>query len=114
MKAAGKHFCGSSQYQPTLRRRGRSESSMDEMPEPPSEAQGADERLISEQKRSWLLRAIRELPVLDRQILALHLEDLSHSEIHDVTGLSEGALATRISRMRDRLTLALQQEVKQT
>jgi len=69
--------------------------------------------LIREQKRRWLLRAIHELPVLDRQILSLHLEDLSHGEIGEVTGLSLGAIATRLSRIRDRLTQEAQElEVK--
>lgn len=97
-----------------LRRRGRSESSMDEMPEPPSCAAHEDQRLIQEQKRCWLLQAVRELSVLDRQILTLHLEELSYSEIHEVTGMSEGAIATRLSRIRERLTREAQQlEVNQ-
>ena len=96
-----------------LRRKARSESSLEEEFEPPSGTEPEDQRLIREEKRRWLLRAIRELPLLDRQILALHLEDLSHKEIADVTGMSEGATATRLSRIRTRLASeARQLEVK--
>lgn len=88
-----------------LRRRGRTESAIDEVADPPAaKAPSADQQLIQQQRRELMLRAVRELPALDRQILALHLEDLSHREIQDVTGLSEGAIATRLSRMRERLT----------
>ena len=92
-----------------LRRKAHSESSMDEGFEHPSDAEHEDERLIREQKRRWLFHAIRDLPVLDRQILSLYLEDLSHGEIGEVTGMSPGAIATRLSRIRDRLTQGARQ-----
>jgi RNA polymerase sigma factor (sigma-70 family) len=87
-----------------LRRRGRSESSLDDLPDPPAEksAQG-DDQLIRSQKREWLMLAIRELAAADRQIVTLHLEELSYREIQEITGMSEGAIATRLSRIRDRL-----------
>jgi DNA-directed RNA polymerase specialized sigma24 family protein len=34
----------------------------------------------------------------------LHLEGLSYQEIEEVSGLSESAIASRLSRIRDRLT----------
>jgi RNA polymerase sigma factor (sigma-70 family) len=62
-----------------------------------------DERLIEAQRREWLMRAIRELAAVDRQIVTLHLEELSYREIQEITGMTEGAIATRLSRIRERL-----------
>jgi RNA polymerase sigma-70 factor (ECF subfamily) len=90
-------------------RTGRTESTLDDLPDLPASSPSADHQLIHEQKRETMLRAIRELPATDRQILTLHLEDLSHREIQEVTGLSEGAIATRLSRTRDRLARDIQE-----
>jgi len=46
---------------------------------------------------------IRTLPLLDAQVILLWLEGHSGAEIADVTGLSSGAAATRLLRLRDRL-----------
>jgi RNA polymerase sigma factor (sigma-70 family) len=62
-----------------------------------------DERLIESQKREWLMRAIRELGAVDRQIVTLHLEELSYHEIQEITGMTEGAIATRLTRIREKL-----------
>jgi RNA polymerase sigma-70 factor (ECF subfamily) len=89
-----------------LRRRGRTESAVDELPEvedPAAESSHGDEQLIESQKRAWLTRAIRELGAVDRQIVTLHLEELSYREIQEITGMSEGAIATRLTRIRERL-----------
>lgn len=86
-----------------LRRRGRTESAVDELPEPAAESSHGDEQLIESQKRAWLMRAIRDLGAVDRQIVTLHLEELSYREIQEITGMSEGAIATRLSRIRERL-----------
>ena len=56
-----------------------------------------------------LLAAIHGLPDLDRQVIALHLEGLSLAEMEDVTGMTAGALATRLSRIRARLTDAVRE-----
>lgn len=79
------------------------ESALDAVPDPAILA-ALDEDLIRAQKRDLMIAAIRELPVADRQIVLLHLEGLSHAEIQDISGLSEGAIATRLSRIRDRLS----------
>ena len=54
-----------------------------------------------------MLAAIRDLPAIDRQIVILHLEGLSHEEIEQVSGLSQNAIATRLSRIRARLSDAV-------
>jgi RNA polymerase sigma-70 factor (ECF subfamily) len=69
---------------------------------------GVDERLVEEQHRKLLLARIRALPEADRQVTVLHLEGLSHGEIGEVTGATPGAIATRLSRIRERLIHELQ------
>ena len=46
---------------------------------------------------------IRTLPLFDAQVILLWLEGHSGSEIAEVTGLSSGAVATRLSRLREKL-----------
>jgi RNA polymerase sigma-70 factor (ECF subfamily) len=59
------------------------------------------------QQRERLAAAIRTLPIVHRQMLMLALEDLSHAEIAGVLGISENAVAVRLTRarraLRDRL-----------
>jgi RNA polymerase sigma factor (sigma-70 family) len=69
---------------------------------------GVDERLVQEQQRALLLARIRALPEADREVIVMHLEGLSHGEIGEVTGATVGAIATRLSRIRERLTHELQ------
>jgi RNA polymerase sigma-70 factor (ECF subfamily) len=93
-----------------LRRRGKTESALDDAPENAvAMADHSDERLIEQQKHELLMNATRELSASDRQVMALHLEDLSYREIQEITGMSEGAIATRLSRIRDRLTRKIQE-----
>lgn len=47
-----------------------------------------------------LLATIHRLTPADRQVMLLYLEDLSANEIGDVTGLSAGAVAVRIHRIK--------------
>lgn len=47
---------------------------------------------------------IRTLGPPDRQIITLYLEGLDAAAIADVTGLSAGAIATRVSRLKTQLT----------
>ncbi len=47
-----------------------------------------------------LLATIHRLRPADRQVMLLYLEDLSAAEIADVTGLSPGAIAVRIHRIK--------------
>ncbi len=46
---------------------------------------------------------IRKLPAADRQVLTLYLEDLDAASIAEITGLTPGAVATRISRLKAQL-----------
>jgi len=52
---------------------------------------------------------IRKLAVTDRQVLTLYLEDLDAASIAEITGLTPGAVATRISRLKTQLAKAIQE-----
>ncbi len=59
------------------------------------------------QRRLALAAAIRRLPLGLRQVILLVLEGLSHKEIGDVLGLSNGNVAVRATRARRALADAL-------
>ena len=84
-------------------RRGTRETSLPEELEHPSPAADAEEEMLREEKRRALVDAIRGLAPTDRQIILLHFEGLSYAEIEEVSGLSETAIATRLSRIRAKL-----------
>jgi RNA polymerase sigma factor (sigma-70 family) len=67
-----------------------------------------DSILVIEEQRQAMLAAIQELAPVDKQLILLHLEGLSYQEIEEVAGLSESAIASRLSRIRDRLTALIQ------
>jgi RNA polymerase sigma factor (sigma-70 family) len=80
-------------------------------PEPPldlpSAGASAEQDLLVEEKRRMLFAAIRGLAAVDRQVTVLHLEGLSGAEIEAVTGIAEGAVATRLTRIREKLRQAI-------
>lgn len=84
-------------------RRARREEFLSEEFEHPSAAAGAEEGLLLGEKRRALVDSIRRLAAADRQVILLHLEGLSYTEIEEVSGLSETAIATRLSRIRAKL-----------
>lgn len=47
---------------------------------------------------------ISRLSPLDKAIMTMHLDDRSNAEIAEVTGLTKGNVATRLSRIRSRLS----------
>lgn len=58
---------------------------------------------IENERRRLLVEAVRSTHGLDKQIMVLYLEGLSNGELAEVVGLSEGAIATRLSRVRVQL-----------
>ena len=58
---------------------------------------------IDKQRRALLWTEVQDLPIQDRQVIVLHLEGLSAAEIEAVTGLTAGAIATRLTRIRQKL-----------
>jgi len=79
----------------------------------PAPDASAEEALLLDEKRRALVEAIRELPLAERQIVTLHLEGLSAAEIEEVTGVSAGAVATRLTRIRQKLTERLHGDHRQ-
>lgn len=86
------------------RRRERRESPMEESAGNPNASDHPDRALVMEEKRQAMLAAMRELPAIDKQLIVLHLEGLSYEEIEEIAGLSQSAIGSRLSRIRDRLT----------
>jgi RNA polymerase sigma-70 factor (ECF subfamily) len=48
----------------------------------------------------WLYTLMQQLPPLDRTLLMLHLDRLSHGEIGEVTGLTENNVGVRLHRIK--------------
>jgi RNA polymerase sigma factor (sigma-70 family) len=85
----------------SMRRRRRREDplrdSTDAAPTPEAE-------YAENERRAMLIRAVKSLDGIEKQIVLLYLEGLTNSEIAQVAGLSDGAVATRLSRLRVRLS----------
>lgn len=58
---------------------------------------------------SRLNAIIRQLGPPDRQIITLYLEGLDAASIADITGLTAGAIATRVSRLKTQLARMFQE-----
>jgi len=69
--------------------------------EDPSAGDAEDPRLLTLRQR------IRELPVLDRQLVVLQLEGLDREQMAAITGLSTSNVSTRLSRARAELARRL-------
>jgi RNA polymerase sigma factor (sigma-70 family) len=89
----------------SMQRRSRAgrETELPESEDFRSPAMGSEETVLQTEKRNLLIRAIRSLPPLERQLILLHLEGLSYAQIQEVSGMSQSAIATRLSRLRDSL-----------
>ena len=68
---------------------------------------------IDRQRRERLWAAVQELPLTERQIIVLHLEGLSAAEIEAIIGASAGAVATRLTRIRQKLAWRLRHDPPQ-
>ena len=55
-----------------------------------------------------LMALIQRLKPTDRQIITLYLEGLNAGEIGEVAGLSSGAIATKIHRIKSKLASLFQ------
>jgi RNA polymerase sigma factor (sigma-70 family) len=69
----------------------------------PASSDSPEREAIDAQRRERLHTAVQELPLDERQIVVLYLEGLSAAEIEAVTGVSAGAVATRLTRARHKL-----------
>lgn len=72
----------------------------------PSEAPTPEEAVGASQAHRLLMDILQRLKPLDRQVMLLYLEDFEAKAIAEVTGLSTGAVATRIYRVKALLSAA--------
>jgi RNA polymerase sigma factor (sigma-70 family) len=59
-----------------------------------------EEDVLARDRARRLQAAVRRLPLSYRQVVALVLEDLSHTEIAHILGLSESNVAVRLNRAK--------------
>lgn len=64
---------------------------------------GPDESLERGRRLERLRAAVRELPAGQREVVMLRLDGLSHRQIAEVVGISEGNAAVRLSRAKKTL-----------
>lgn len=60
---------------------------------------------------AMLLSAIRQLPEADRIIISLYLDDVSHHEIADITGITANHVGVKLFRIRQQLSNMLKTEL---
>jgi RNA polymerase sigma factor (sigma-70 family) len=75
----------------------------DERVETEDPAPSADVQLTQAQRLEQLAQAVRQLPLVYRQVIALALEGLAYKEIADVLGITESNVGVRLNRARDQL-----------
>jgi RNA polymerase sigma-70 factor (ECF subfamily) len=68
--------------------------------DPADESRPVDQALSAAQDSARLGNAVRRLPVIQRQVIVLALEDMEYHEIADVLGISESNVGVRLNRAR--------------
>ena len=61
----------------------------------------------AEEQNALLQQAMQALDPMSRALLLMHLDERSHREIAEVLGISESNVATKFSRIKQRLRTAL-------
>jgi RNA polymerase sigma-70 factor, ECF subfamily len=61
-----------------------------------------------QQALAWLHQTIQQLKPPDAQVMCLYLEDIGATEIAEIVGISPGAVATRIHRIKTILAQTFQ------
>jgi RNA polymerase sigma factor (sigma-70 family) len=84
-------------------RRRQAPFELDEASDVPDSRATPELQASAGQLRDRLLAAIRRLPVGHRQVMVLLLEGMSHGEIGEVLGITEGNVAVRTNRARKEL-----------
>lgn len=83
-------------------------AALDEIDQLPS-AENISAEVEEHQALARLNAIIRRLGPPDRQIITLYLEGLDAASIAEITGLSPGAIATRVSRLKSQLARLFQE-----
>jgi RNA polymerase sigma factor (sigma-70 family) len=83
--------------------RRRTAVGLDDAPDIPDHRATPETHAHATALRARLLEAVRDIPLAYRQVIALLLEGLSHAEIAEVLGISEGNVAVRATRARKEL-----------
>ncbi len=73
----------------------------------PDHRANPEQQASLQQRSERLLDAVRDLPLVQRELVTLALEGLSHEEIGSVLGISVGNVAVRLSRARKTLMAQL-------
>jgi len=68
--------------------------------------------LEDREKLDWLYEQIRKLPIVDRSLALLYLDEFSYQEIADVLGISARNVGVRLNRIRKRLDEAFARRYK--
>ena len=63
-----------------------------------SDLQSPEAEVVHQDQKRLLLSAISKLPLGLQQAVTLYLEDFSNREIGEILGLSQGAVAVRLTR----------------
>jgi RNA polymerase sigma-70 factor, ECF subfamily len=71
------------------------------------DARGPEDTASDQQALAHLAALIHALAPLDRQVMLLYLEDLNAAGIGEITGLSAGAVATKVHRIKALITKRL-------
>mgnify|MGYP000864456309 FL=1 len=88
----------------TFYRKTKTNEAIIQLREPDTETEDSrDDTGETEKNINTLQRFINELKELDKALMILYLEEKSYSEISEILGITETNVATRISRIKDKL-----------
>ncbi len=88
----------------TFYRKTKTGESIIQLSEPDIETEDKrDDKAELEKNINTLQQFINELKELDKALMILYLEEKSYSEIAEILGITETNVATRISRVKDKL-----------
>jgi len=68
--------------------------------DPEDGARSVESTLTQEQESARLMTAVRRLPLIQRQVVILALEDLDYAQIGEVLGITENNVGVRLNRAR--------------
>ena len=68
--------------------------------DPADDARPVDQMLSAAQESARLVAAVRRLPLIQREVVVLALEDMDYAEIAAVLGISETNVGVRLNRAR--------------